>query len=118
MGKVKIIITIGFILPFFGFSSPIPDLEVLYQTYLEACPPSCKITAYDLKYHGEITTKSRTYHFLGYSYAWEVGPQNHKGNGEILIYSDDFEFIGYFKVYGDPEVTISGKKWIYISRRD
>lgn len=110
MRKINNISATVFILIIIGCSSPIPEPEVLYRTYLNACPTPIKITTYDLKYHGEITTDSETYHFLGYSYAWEVVPGNYRGNGQILVFDSNFNFIGYFSVYGDPEVSITGKR--------
>jgi len=110
MRKIKTILAIGFTLLNVGCSSSVPDPEILYQTYLKVCPSVLKITAYDLKYHGKITANSKTYYFLGYSYAWEVNPNNFRGDGKILVFDDKFKFIGLFAVYGDPEVTITGKR--------
>lgn len=101
---------IGLILIMLGCSSPIPEPEVLYQTYLKTCPTHLKITGYDLNYHGKITADSETYHFLGYSYVWEVLPGNERGSGKILVFDHGFNFIGYFQVFGGPEVSITGKR--------
>jgi hypothetical protein len=110
MRKINSILALGFILILIGCSSSVPDAEALYQTYLKACPLNFKVTSYDLKYHGVINIDSTTYHLLGYSYAWEVNPGNCRGNGQILVFDGKKEFIGYFEVFGDPEVTITGKR--------
>jgi hypothetical protein len=110
MRKINNLWGIGIILIIIGCATPTPETKILYQTYLNACPTPLKITAYDIDYHGEITVDSKTYHFLGYSYAWEVVPENYRGNGQILVFDSKYNFIGYFSVYGDPEVLITGNK--------
>jgi hypothetical protein len=109
MTKIRNILAIGFIMIFGGCSYSSPNAEALYKTYLTACPLNFKVTTYNLKYHGEIKAGSSIYHLLGYSYVWEVYPGNCRGNGQILVFNGKQQFIGYFQVFGYPEVTIKGK---------
>lgn len=110
MVKLNGMLALGSMLTLMGCASSIHDADALYHTYRDACPLNYKVTDYDVIYHGKIETALETYHMVGYSYSWEVLPGNHRGDGQILVFDHNYAFIGYFPVFGDPEVTITGKR--------